>query len=207
MKEPTVLIVPGLRDHVDAHWQTLLARELDARGHPVRTVPPMGRDDLDCARRVEAIDRALAEIPEPPIVVAHSGGAIMFVHWARMHDRPIRGALLATPPDFEQPMPDGFPTIDALRAGGWLPVPREPLPFPSIVAASRNDPLGRIERVAELARAWGSRFDDLGLVGHLNPASGFGAWPRAENYIAELAALRARAEQALTRMAQRAAIY
>ncbi|HSC10857.1 MAG TPA: alpha/beta hydrolase [Rhodanobacteraceae bacterium] len=207
MKEPTVLIVPGLRDHVDAHWQTLLARELAARGHEVRSVPPMGRDDLDCARRVEAIDRALAEIPEPPIVVAHSGGVIMFAHWARTHDRPIRGALLATPPDFERPMPDGYPIIEALRAGGWLPVPREPLPFPSVVAASRNDPLGRFERVAELARAWGSRLDDIGLVGHLNPASGFGAWPQAETYVAELAALRARAEQALTRMAQRAAIY
>ena len=207
MKEPTVLIVPGLRDHVDAHWQSLLARELEARGRPVRTVPPMGRDDLDCARRVEAIDRALAEIPEPPIVVAHSGGVIMFAHWARTHDRPIRGALLATPPDFERPMPDGYPIIEALRAGGWLPVPREPLPFPSVVAASRNDPLGRFERVAELARAWGSRLDDIGLVGHLNPASGFGAWPQAETYVAELAALRARAEQALTRMAQRAAIY
>jgi hypothetical protein len=61
--------------------------------------------------------------------------------------------------------------------------------------------------VAELARGWGSRLDDLGQVGHLNPASGFGAWPRAESYITELAALRPRAEQALTRMAQRAAIY
>ncbi|HET7064882.1 MAG TPA: alpha/beta fold hydrolase [Rudaea sp.] len=207
MGAPTILIIPGLRDHVDAHWQTLLAHELEAHGRTVRSVPPMGREDLDCARRVEAIDRALNEIPEPPIVVAHSGGAIMFVHWARTHDRPIRGALLATPPDFEQPMPEGYPTIEALRAGGWLPVPRAPLPFPSIVAASRNDPLGRIERVAELARAWGSRFDDLGQVGHLNPASGFGAWPRAESYITELAALRPRAEQALTRMAQRAAIY
>ena len=207
MGEPTILIVPGLRDHVDAHWQTLLARELEARRHPVRIVPPMGREDLDCARRVEAIDRALDEIPEPPIVVAHSGGVIMFAHWARMHDRPIRGALLATPPDFEQAMPDGYPTIEALRAGGWLPVPCTPLPFPSIVAASRNDPLGRIERVAELARAWGSRVDDLGDVGHLNPASGFGAWPRADAYITELAALRPRAEQALTRMAQRAAAY
>jgi len=207
MNAPTVLIVPGLRDHVDAHWQTLLARELEAHGRQVRTVPPMGREDLDCARRVEAIDRALDEIPEPPIVVAHSGGVIMFAHWARMYDRPIRGALLATPPDFEQAMPDGYPTIEALRAGGWLPVPCTPLPFPSIVAASRNDPLGRIERVAELARAWGSRVDDLGDVGHLNPASGFGAWPRADAYITELAALRPRAEQALTRMAQRAAAY
>jgi hypothetical protein len=207
VSKPTILIVPGLRDHVDAHWQTLLAGALEARGYPVRTVPPMGREDLDCARRVDAIDRALAETPEPPIVVAHSGGVIMFVHWARVCDRPIRAALLATPPDFEQPMPDGYPTMDALRAGGWLPVPREPLAFPSVVAASGNDPLGCMGRVCDLARDWGSRFDYLGEVGHLNPASGFGFWPRAETYIAELAALRARAEQPLIRMAQRVTTY
>jgi len=187
MSRPTVLIVPGLRDHVEAHWQTLLERELLAREWPARSVPPMGRDDLDCARRVAAIDSALADIPEPPIVVAHSAGVIMLLHWARTHERPIRGALLATPPDFEEPLPDGYPTLAALQAGGWLPVPRLPLPFPSIVAASRNDPLARIERVREFAHAWGSRFDDLGEVGHLNPASGFGAWPRAEICIAELA--------------------
>ena len=204
MTEPTILIVPGLRDHVDAHWQTLLARELEARGRPVRTVPAMGRDDLDCARRVEAIDRALDAIAEPPIVVAHSGGVIMFLHWARTHDRPIRGALLATPPDFEKPMPDGYPSINALRAGGWLPVPRRPLPFASIVVGSRNDPLGQIGRVAELAHSWGSRFDDIGEVGHLNPASGFGPWAQAPAYVAELVALRPRAAQILPRCAQRA---
>ena len=75
-----------------------------------------------------------------------------------------------------------------LEAGGWLPVPRERLPFPSIVAASRNDPLGSFDRVAELARGWGSRLVDLGEVGHLNPASGFGEWPMAETLIAELEA-------------------
>jgi predicted alpha/beta hydrolase family esterase len=69
-----------------------------------------------------------------------------------------------------------------------LTVPRAPLPFPSIVAASRNDPLGRVERVAGLAEAWGSRLADLDEVGHLNPASGDGAWPRAEEFIAELSA-------------------
>ena len=67
-------------------------------------------------------------------------------------------------------------------------MPRDRLPCRSVVAASRNDPLCRFERAAELALAWGSRLDDLGDVGHLNPASGFGAWPRAEHYIGELSA-------------------
>jgi predicted alpha/beta hydrolase family esterase len=178
----TVLIVPGLRDHAAGHWQTLLAARLPR----VRSVAPMGRADLDCAARVEAIEREAAGIDGPVVLVAHSGGAIMVAHWAKRYRRPILGALLATPPDFEQPMTAGYPTMDALYVHGWLPVPRAPLPFPSIVAASRTDPLGRIERVAELARAWGSRFVDLGEVGHLTPASGFGEWPRAEALIGEL---------------------
>ena len=188
----TVLIVPGLRDHVDAHWQTLLAARLPR----VRTVPPMGRADLDRAARVEAIERAATAIDGPVIIVAHSGGVVMVAHWARQTRRAIQGALLATPPDFERPMPAGYPTMDALREGGWLPVPRDPLPFPSIVAASRNDPLGEIERVAELAQAWGSRFVDIGKVGHLNPASGFGEWPQAEAFIRELSTTNAAASAA-----------
>src|SRR5262249_31356725 len=139
MTEPTVLIVPGLRDHVADHWQTLLARRLPR----VRAVPPMGREDLNCAARVEAIERALSQSEGPGTMVAYSGGVIMVAHWAQRYPRAIAGALLATPPDFERPMPLGYPTIDALDAGGWLPVPRETLPFPSILAASRDDPLGR----------------------------------------------------------------
>jgi predicted alpha/beta hydrolase family esterase len=176
-----------LRDRVEEHWQTRLAARLPR----VRTVPPMGRDNLDVATRVAAIDRELMAIGGPVIVVAHSGGVIMLAHWAAWPNRtrrPVRGALLAAPPDFERPMPAGYPTMDALAAAGWLPVPRAPLPFPSIVAASRNDPLGQFERVQELARDWGSRVVDLGEVGHLNPASGFGEWPRAEEFIRDLAA-------------------
>ena len=181
---PTVLIVPGLRDHVAGHWQTLLAAGLPR----VRTVPPMGRENLDCAAKVAAIEREAQAVDGPLIVVAHSGGVVMLAHWARQTRRPVLGALLATPPDFERAMPAGYPTLEALRAGGWLPVPREPLPFPSIVAASRDDPLGAYERVAELARDWRSKLVDLGKAGHLNPASGYGPWPRATEFIAELAA-------------------
>jgi uncharacterized protein len=185
MAEPTILIVPGLRDHVDEHWQTLLAAKLPR----VRTVPPMGRKNLDCAARVDAIDRELMAIGGPVVVVAHSGGVVMLAHWAATPHRTrklIRGALLATPPDFETPMPDGYPTMTALAANGWLPVPRKQLPFPSVVAASRNDPLGSFERVSGLARDWGSSLVDLGEVGHLNPASGYGKWPQAEQLIREL---------------------
>jgi predicted alpha/beta hydrolase family esterase len=183
-----ILIVPGLRDAVAQHWQSLLEARLRAAGRAVAAVHPMGREDLDCATKVAAIEREAQAVQGPLIVVAHSGGCIMLAHWARQTKRAVAGALLAAPPDFDSPMPEGYPTLDALQAGGWLPVPREPLPFRSIVAASRNDPLCRFERAAGLARAWGSRLDDLGDVGHLNPASGFGAWPQAEQYIGELSA-------------------
>lgn len=182
---PIVLIVPGLRDHVAEHWQTLLAERLTR----VASVPPMGREDLDCGARVAAIEAAMDAIEGPVVIVAHSGGCVMIAHWAHVtrHAAKLRGALLATPPDFDRPMPAGYPTLQALAASGWLPVPRARLPFPSLVAASRNDPLGSFVRVSELARDWGSELVDLGEVGHLNPASGYGEWPLAEQLIARLA--------------------
>ncbi len=188
MTAPTVLIVPGLRDAVPQHWQTLLEAGLRERGQPVASVLPMGREDLDCTARVEAIEREAQAVEGPLVIVAHSGGVVMLAHWSQRTRRAVRGALLATPPDFERPMPEGYPRIEALREGGWLPVPRGPLPFPSIVAASRNDPLASFVRVAKMAQDWGSRLVDLGEVGHLNPASDYGEWPRAKQLIAELAA-------------------
>ena len=195
-REATVLIVPGLRDHVPQHWQTLLASRLPR----VRTVAPMGRGNLDCLKRIGAIEEEAAKIDGPIIVVAHSGGVIATLHWARVTQRPLRGALLATPADFDQPMPEGYPLRGALEAGGWLPVPRNTLPFRSIVAASRNDPLACYKRATAFARSWGSKLVDLGEVRHLNPASGYGDWPAADGFIAELdaAAFHCRPKQCLT---------
>ena len=187
---PTILVVPGLRDHVAQHWQTLLAARLQHERRAVRNVTPMGRADLSCAARVEAIEREARAIDGPLVIVAHSGGCIMVAHWAMRTRRAVHAALLATPPDFETPMPEGYPSLDALSDGGWLPVPRERLPFPSIAAVSRDDPLGSFDNVSALAGAWGSRIADRGQVGHLNPASGYGPWPQALHFIEELAAAR-----------------
>jgi predicted alpha/beta hydrolase family esterase len=179
----TVLIVPGLRDAQAGHWQTLLATRLPA----VRSVPPLGREDLSLERRIASIEHEAGAIDGPIVLVAHSGGVIATVHWAARTRRAVAGALLAVPPDFDTPMPDGYPRREALRAAGWLPVPRARLAFPSVVAASRNDPLASYDCVRALAHDWGSRLVDLGEVGHLNPASGYGEWPGALPLIAQLA--------------------
>ena len=184
-RQATILIVPGLRDHVEDHWQSHRERQLSA----VRTVvavPPLAADTLSCGARVAAIQRTVEAIEGPIIAVAHSAGVVMLVHWAREHTRPLQGALLAAPPDFESPLPPGYPTRDVLQTNGWLPVQRRALPFPSLVAASTNDPLASFESVTRMARDWGSQLVDVGAAGHLNPASGFGAWPLAEELIQSL---------------------
>ena len=185
--EPTVIIVPGLRDANEQHWQSLLAKKLPN----VREVPPMGREDIDCARRVAALEREATAVEGPIVLVAHSAGVLTVAHWARRTNRAVRGALLAAPPDFETPLPEGYPTKEALDRAGWLPIPVAPLPFPTLLAASRNDPLCGLPRACELALQWRSRFVDLGDAGHLNPASGHGDWPMADALVAELCAIRA----------------
>jgi predicted alpha/beta hydrolase family esterase len=122
------------------------------------------------------------------VLVAHSAGCLMVAHWAQRHRRPIQGALLATPADIERPLPAGYPTPEELEAGGWLPLPRTPLPFPTLLAASANDPLAAFDRTAQLARDWGSELVPLGEVGHLNPASGFGPWRHARVLLGEIGA-------------------
>ncbi len=182
-KNTTILIVPGLRDHVEEHWQTLLA----ARLTKVKTVAPLEQDKLSLEARVNAIQKAIEEIDGPIIVVAHSEGTVMMAHWAeRFGSSQVQGVLFAVPPDLEKPMHAPHPSLEQIRAHGWLPVPRRPLPFHSIVCASSNDPLADIDVVIEMARDWNSELVLLGRVGHLNPASGYGNWPQADSLVQQL---------------------
>jgi predicted alpha/beta hydrolase family esterase len=183
MSAATVVLVPGLRGHVEDHWQTRLAASLPG----ARIVPPLGRADAGLRARVTLLDQVIEQVAGPVVLVAHSAGVLVTVHWAAQYS-PTRvvGALLVTPPAFAAPLPPEYPSIEQLRAHGWLPIPRRPLPFPSILAVSTDDPLGNPMRLRALANAWGSRTHSLGAVGHLNPASGYGEWPQAVELIAEL---------------------
>ena len=57
-------------------------------------MPPLETDKLSLAARVDAIQRELDAIDGPVVLVAHSAGVLMTVHWAARHSRPILGALL-----------------------------------------------------------------------------------------------------------------
>lgn len=179
----TILFVPGLRDHVADHWQTLLATEIPGS----LTVEPLAEERLSRGARVRALDEALSQIEGEVVLAAHSAGALMVVNWALAPTRRIRGALLATPADVENPLPAGYPAFGDLKDNGWMPIPRQPLPFPAIVVASQNDPLAQFEKVAGLAHAWGAELHDAGEVGHLNPAAGYGRWAGALPLLERLA--------------------
>jgi uncharacterized protein len=172
---PTVVFVPGLRDEMPGHWQSLLHSRLPGSA----CVPRLGKDNLCLGVWVDAIDHTVRTVPGPVILVAHSAGVVMTAHWARGLCRNVQGALLVAPPDFEAELPAGYPSSKALEQNGWMPVPYAPMPFRSVVVGSSNDSLCSIDRARSFAAAWGSEWVDAGAVGHLNPASGHGEWPQA----------------------------
>jgi hypothetical protein len=170
-----VLIVPGWGDSGPEHWQSLW----ETADPGFRRV--VQRDWLYpiCTEWVETLAGGIRAAGGPVVLVAHSLGCLAVAHCARDGALPVHGALLVAPPDVERP--DFPPTIE-----GFTPVPREPLPFPSVVVASRNDPFAEFERTRALAAAWGSRLVDAGHGGHLNADAGLGPWPLGEKLLAEL---------------------
>jgi predicted alpha/beta hydrolase family esterase len=176
-----LLIVPGTGNSGPDHWQSHWERAYDRARR-------MTQDDWSnpfCADWIEAFDHALAYFSEPVLLIGHSAGTMTIIHWAAHHERPIHGALLVAPTDFESEI-EGFPSPDIMADAGWAPIPRQRLPFPSIVVASTNDPFVRIDRAEEFARAWGSRFINIGAKGHINADAGFGPWPEGEQLLKKL---------------------
>ncbi|BAK65392.1 hypothetical protein SLG_07170 [Sphingobium sp. SYK-6] len=169
-RTPLILTVPGLGNSGPTHWQSIWERELE-----------------DCARAelgswekpnrngwANQLNLAIRRAGRPVILVAHSLGCHAVAWWAALerpaYGEPVIGALLVAPPEV-----DVAPTDSRLKPFG--PAPRGPLPFPSIVVGSHDDPYIRMHRARRLAQFWGSRFADAGAVGHINAASGLGAWP------------------------------
>lgn len=172
-RPPTVLTVPGLGNSGPAHWQTLWGQgRLDT--HRV----DLGMWDTPHRNAwVTKLDQAISSAQAPVILVGHSLGCQAIAWWASLSPQPygwpVAGALLVAPADVDR---EGAPA----ELNTFAPAPRIPLPFPSILVASTDDPWVSIERAHSLAADWGSYFVDAGAQGHLNAASGLGWWPEGQ---------------------------
>ncbi len=170
------LIVPGLGNSGPAHWQTYFEQALPN----CRRIEQQEWDAPDCNAWVAVIDAAVAQFdPGTVVLIGHSLGCITIAHWAVQSGNTIKGALLVAPSDVENP-------VYTFPATGFTPIPTATLPFPSIVVASSNDEWVREERAKQFADNWGSRFISIGAAGHINAASGYGAWKEGLEILKQL---------------------
>lgn len=183
------LIIPGLHGSPDGHWQTVLQSQTPF----ARRVE---QDNWDAPVLDRWLDRLITSAAANPgaIAVAHSLGCILVAHAAlRAPQIKIGGALLVAPADVESNIA-AFPQLR-----NFAPMPTAPLPFPSIVVASNNDPFMSLSRATALATEWGSEFVNIGDAGHINIASGYGYWPAAQNLVNALASTADAAKRSIKR--------
>lgn len=164
--ETDILIVPGLGGSGPGHWQT----RWEGRLSTAHRLEGVDFDHPTPEAYRAALRGAVAAASKSMVLVAHSLGVLAVVHAAPDLAGTVRGAYLVAPPDAERPdMPPGVPA--------FAPIPSDPLPFPSVLAASADDPWCTPDRAADFAAAWGSAFVEAGTAGHINVESGHGPWP------------------------------
>jgi predicted alpha/beta hydrolase family esterase len=162
-----ILIIPGYKGASEDHWQSRWERNISS----ARFVE-MGDWHKPVFEDWKAnLLTAVAAAQKPVFLVGHSIGSQVIVQAASEFEKPVAGALLVAPPDVENP------SIRPKHLLTFGPASREPLPFPSLTIASRNDHFCSYEKAEDMAAAWGSLFMDAGESGHINHESGHGPWP------------------------------
>ena len=154
-----VLVVPGLNNSGPGHWQSRWQAAYPAFAR----VEQDDWDDPALGLWAARLDRVRAQERRPTLLVAHSFGCLTSVLSTARDAVNVAGLLLVAPAD-----PDKFGVAGAL--------PHSPLPCPSIVIASDNDPWISADAAALWARRWGSQFIEVGPLGHINSESGLGDW-------------------------------
>jgi predicted alpha/beta hydrolase family esterase len=180
------LTVPGLASSGPNHWQTKWEQKDPERFKRVEQANwdwPIKND------WVNQLQEDIAQLTQPTILVAHSLGCLTVVNWATEFSSPhIVGALLVAPADAENSKRLTFVV-------GFDKIPKQKLPFPSIVVASTNDRYATLSRSQKFASDWGSQFINLGRKGHINAVSGLGEWEEGQfilNTIVEQASVEAK---------------
>ena len=174
---PHLLIIPGLGDSGEKHWQSFWLQKFPNSTKVIQDnwEEPQLNDWLT------RLDENIQKINEPTILVAHSLAVSLVMHWVSKNNNPnIIGALLVAPADVNSPKH----TPDFLRH--FSPIPTQTIPFPSVVIGTENDTYISLERAEELASYWGSDFINIGQKGHINSDSNLEYWEEGQEFLQQL---------------------
>ena len=129
----TLITLPGIGGSGDCHWQTAWERA----DPQFKRFQPASWEEPDLCDWIQSLQRTVIAAKRPPVIVAHSLACLLVAHWAARLPADIAGAFLVSVPDSDGP---NFPKAASFRAS-----PTAPLPFPSVIVASTNDPYGRLD--------------------------------------------------------------
>lgn len=165
----SVIIVPGLDNSDEHHWQSLWQSELPdcSRIH----VDNWRIANLDSWNR--GIIRALQKTTQPAVLIAHSFGVLAAVSIAEQYPELIEALFLVAPAD-----PAKFTLTNRL--------PERPLGIPALLVASSDDPWLADHKAAYWALRWGANYRRFKNVGHINSQSGLGHWQEGLELLKQL---------------------
>ncbi|MBP1222761.1 RBBP9/YdeN family alpha/beta hydrolase [Flavobacterium sp. 1355] len=177
--ETNLLILPGLGNSGEKHWQTFWHEKFKNSKRIIQD----NWDEPILEDWIARLKEEVLKLEGPTILVAHSLAVSLVLHWASSNnDKNIVGALLVAPADVDSPEH----TPEVIR--NFAPIPITKLPFPSIVVASENDPYASFERKKYFAEQWGSDFVNVGRQGHINSDSDLKYWEEGQLILQQLIA-------------------
>mgnify|MGYP003579435040 CR=1 FL=1 len=153
------LIVPGLRNSDERHWQSLWQTRIP--GAKRIHVDDWATPNLTTWR--EGIKAELNKLDRPAVLIAHSFGTLASASIAAEFPEKVAGILLVAPAD-----PNKFGIAEQL--------PQDFLPVPAKVIASSDDPWMTETKAAYWALLWGADYLRFKDVGHINSESKLGYW-------------------------------
>ena len=174
------VIVPGVGGSEHDPWQSWLQRQLKSCSR----VQQQDWNKPVLHEWIEQFVKTVQAIQEPIQIVAHSFGCLTTVAALAQHpelNQKIKNLVLVAPANPARFGDDGFARESQNDYQQYFQQLKLQVPTQMII--SENDPWLNFQDALQLAKAWKIRPKNLGQVGHINVASGFGPFPEIYDFL------------------------
>ena len=174
------VIVPGVGGSEATHWQSWLQQQLVSSSR----VQQKHWDRPVLNEWVAQFVKTVAAVKAPVQIIAHSFGCLTAVAALAEHpelNAKVKNLLLVAPANPARFGESGFARHSVGNYQQYFHQLK--LAVPTTLLVSENDPWLSYVDALQLAQAWQLTPINLGQVGHVNVAAGFGPFPEILNYL------------------------